>query len=1085
MNNKLGYKRLLKIIGDLSLSNKLVSSFGVGPKSSFNADKSVVFPSVWLEPGDVTIQQSDGGRYSMEYHNFNIYCYDRINKGDDNYQDSLDLTLYILETLIGQIDGHQYFQELGILMDGDQDIEVLLEDTDENCNGWRWGLTFKIPMNFTPCNTPFIPIDGFTVSYNTNITEYRLIGPVGPQGPTGPAGSMGATGNDGATGPEGPTVVSSDFGNIAELGSDGYIYVPNVPATQSYDDGSDSVKSVYVATTTVLTRTPTYSNGVSGVGATLTSTSNGTMGTVDGVVMNTSRLGERVLVKNQASALENGIYVLTTVGSSTQSYVLTRSDDSDETDEFDSQVVTSVFGTNNKGRLFGQTTNQPTIGVSSIVYTQTNSIYISQQTSGTQSNYQIPIYTGTARQLTKGTSKFKYNYLTNYITINDGVVLFPATNSVGSLTNDGTGVLSWTSSSSSSSALNSNEIGFGTGTGITSSVNFKFDNSTGNLIVNNSSNNGYKSVTIGGYDNNIILGNDSSIIGGYNNSINSTGIGSSIISNISSVISNSTTSVILGGTINKISNSGTSIILSGQNIGITASNDCIVSGNSNNILYSNESSILGGLTNFMGTSSNSSIVGGEQNNLENSTRSTIIGGFGNNIHQPFLGDYSGTIIGSVQSEISNYSDIVIVGGLRNIGNGTSLHSSIIGGNDNLVGTSSYSSIVGGKYNQIIGGSSSTIFGNPVSNVIIAGDHGKIENSFGSVILGGHGLDQDTNYGTASGNEIIGGQFNFITGGDYRNYNPYYYNYNNRIINSNSSAIIGGRSNLMTNSGNSIILGGENLSLNGYNSTVLVPILKIAILNNDNTKNKILTVDDNNNVIYRDLSSMTPPIDSDQIAFGTGTGITSSSIFKVEIGNNNLTFGTGNTLNNVGSTVISTNSVIQSSGGGQYNGIFGGYNNLIDNSYGSSIMGGRDNKIKIGSFVKHSSIIGGRNNYVYRNYSTIIGGRDNLLGGVYSTILGGNSHFMEDIGSGNAIIGGTNHFMNGEFTSNSVIIGGDSLTLSDSNTVLVPNLKINNLTTAADDIEITDFTKGVILTAPLGGRWRVTINDTGNLVATSI
>jgi len=228
MNNKLGYKRLLKIIGDLSLSSKLVSSFGVGPKSSFNADKSVVFPAVWLEPGDVTIQQSDGGRYSMEYHNFNIYCYDRINKGDDNYQDSLDLTLYILETLIGQIDGHQYFQELGILMDGDQDIEVLLEDTDENCNGWRWGLTFKIPMNFTPCNTPFTPIAGFTVSYNTNITEYRLIGATGPQGVTGPQGATGSQGPIGVTGSAiGGIGLSTDgSGSVLTTGSKGLVIIP-------------------------------------------------------------------------------------------------------------------------------------------------------------------------------------------------------------------------------------------------------------------------------------------------------------------------------------------------------------------------------------------------------------------------------------------------------------------------------------------------------------------------------------------------------------------------------------------------------------------------------------------------------------------------------------------------------------------------------------------------------------------------------------------------------------------------------------------------------------------------------------------
>lgn len=36
-----------------------------------------------------------------------------------------------------------------------------------------------------------------------------------------------------------------------------------------------------------------------------------------------------------------------------------------------------------------------------------------------------------------------------------------------------------------------------------------------------------------------------------------------------------------------------------------------------------------------------------------------------------------------------------------------------------------------------------------------------------------------------------------------------------------------------------------------------------------------------------------------------------------------------------------------------------------------------------------------------------------------------------------------------------------------------------------DVEITDTTKGVILTAPDASRWRITVDNSGNLTTTSI
>ena len=51
-------------------------------------------------------------------------------------------------------------------------------------------------------------------------------GDAGDPGPQGEAGADGAPGADGPQGPPGPTVVSADAGNLAALGSDSLLYVP-------------------------------------------------------------------------------------------------------------------------------------------------------------------------------------------------------------------------------------------------------------------------------------------------------------------------------------------------------------------------------------------------------------------------------------------------------------------------------------------------------------------------------------------------------------------------------------------------------------------------------------------------------------------------------------------------------------------------------------------------------------------------------------------------------------------------------------------------------------------------------------------
>jgi len=130
-------------------------------------------------------------------------------------------------------------------------------------------------------------------------------------------------------------------------------------------------EAVNLATTAALPAN-TYNNGTSGVGATLTGNANGAL-SVDSTLTVAS---ERILVKNEATQANNGVYTVTQVGSAGTPYILTRATDFDsvgtgvnEIDEGDFFLVTS--GTANVNTAWVQQTPPPiTIGTTAIVFQQ-------------------------------------------------------------------------------------------------------------------------------------------------------------------------------------------------------------------------------------------------------------------------------------------------------------------------------------------------------------------------------------------------------------------------------------------------------------------------------------------------------------------------------------------------------------------------------------------------------------------------------------------------------------------------------------------------------------------------------------------
>jgi len=136
-------------------------------------------------------------------------------------------------------------------------------------------------------------------------------------------------------------------------------------ATKTYVDSVAQglqVKEAVVAATDA-SLTGTYATGPQ----TFTLTATGTP-SIDGI--NITDLGTRVLLKDQSTGSDNGIYTLTTSGDTGVSPVFTRSDDFNASSEVDAGAFTFVLsGTTNAGKQFVQTADNPTLDTTSLVFT--------------------------------------------------------------------------------------------------------------------------------------------------------------------------------------------------------------------------------------------------------------------------------------------------------------------------------------------------------------------------------------------------------------------------------------------------------------------------------------------------------------------------------------------------------------------------------------------------------------------------------------------------------------------------------------------------------------------------------------------
>ena len=195
----------------------------------------------------------------------------------------------------------------------------------------------------------------------------------------------------------------------------------------------------------------TYNNGTAGVGATLTNAGTQAALVIDGVTVS---VNDRVLVYEQTTQTQNGIYVVTDVGSGATNWILTRASDAD------TYVINSAAGLSEGSTVFvqqgatgaGETYTCNTSGV--ITFGTTNITFVQTSTAQIYSAGTGLTLTGTQFSLTS-----------------------PVATSLG-----GTGV---TSTPTNGQLLIGNGSGFGLST-LTAGTGIGIVNSSGSITINSS-----------------------------------------------------------------------------------------------------------------------------------------------------------------------------------------------------------------------------------------------------------------------------------------------------------------------------------------------------------------------------------------------------------------------------------------------------------------------------------------------------------------------------------------------------------------------------------------------------------------------
>jgi len=538
-------------------------------------------------------------------------------------------------------------------------------------------------------------------------------------------------------------------------------------------------------------------------------------------------------------------------------------------------------------------------------------------------------------------------------------------------------------------------------------------------------------------------------------------------------IYNAAVSNIFNGFYQSITNSSYSSILNGRQNKIIGSPLALVNG-SNTKTYNSQYSINIGNTNTITTAltsynSFSNIVGANQSSIIDSSFSNILGGKVSVISGSSAYHIHNTVLNSDRGEIHSSRRSTIINGFTNFIN-SSEDSTLISGQDNQINSAKSSLIFNGRQNTLNGTTGVTIINLDYQTVNSGITNTLISNKLKLISLSGATTqmvvaDTDGNLsvqaipssGSSTSGSFVNNGINTFTAGT-----PTFQSVNVTGL-SIDNVTVSGATNLNTLTATTLqvrnLSGGTTrmvvANTVGSLSTATIPTIPPGayiwevggVATAVQLDNGYTTANSDFSIVAGKINSIGSLSNYSSILGGNGNLITERTNYSF-IGN-----GLENYVRNYS----------------YYSLISNGRGNYINNSNKSSILNGYTNRIYNAADVaesKYNSILNGYTNKLKRTlHSNILGGFNNLIGEDESltkySLIFGKSHSLQ--------------------ANYSVILGGQSYSLSEDNTVLTPKLKIGNLPNTSSTYLLNANSSGNVYKIGLSGGTGIRVNNTSGLL----
>ncbi len=153
MINTVTINNIIDLFRSISTRHLMIKDFGYGPTYKIDNDRDIQYPLLWLDTPTSSVQIGAANNM-IGFYNIELYCMDRADKDDINFEDSISDTDFILNAILTELIKDDFYIENQVKVDGNIQKELSLYDGKDDVIGWKCTFSLKFPIKYTECTIP-------------------------------------------------------------------------------------------------------------------------------------------------------------------------------------------------------------------------------------------------------------------------------------------------------------------------------------------------------------------------------------------------------------------------------------------------------------------------------------------------------------------------------------------------------------------------------------------------------------------------------------------------------------------------------------------------------------------------------------------------------------------------------------------------------------------------------------------------------------------------------------------------------------------------------------------------------------------